>query len=128
MFDRTSGKAIRSGKSVLNRSNPTNSAFRSGSSSAYTSGPPTASTTGRPAASGRMRIASSMVTFANSTCRITGCVRSQSMIVGRSIRPRTSSGTSGGTALTKMNRPGPARGGVTESRMTTSASPIPPWY
>src|SRR6266403_2021248 len=59
---------------------------------------------------------------------MTGWVRSQSMIVGRSIRPSTSMGTSGGTALTNTNRPGPARGGVTESSTTTSASPIPPWY
>src|SRR5229473_1913705 len=50
------------------------------------------------------------------------------MIVGRSSLPSTSSGTSGGTALTKMNRPGPTRGGVTESSTTTSASPMPPWY
>src|SRR5881628_939334 len=43
---------------------------------------------------------------------MTGWVRSQSMIVGRSIRPRTSRGTSGGTALTNTNRPGPARVGL----------------
>ena len=92
------------------------------------SGPPTASTSGRPAASGRMRSASSITTFANSTWRMIGCARSQSMMVGRSIRPRTSRGTSGGTVLTNTNRPCPARGGVTESRMTTSASPMPPWY
>ena len=48
-------------------------------------GRPTASTSGRPAASGRIRIASSMATLANSTCRMIGCARSQSMIVGRSM-------------------------------------------
>src|SRR2546426_6773238 len=92
------------------------------------SGPPTASTSGRPAASGRIRSASSIATFANPTCRMIGCARSQSMMIGRSILPRTSSGTSGGTAFTNTKRPGPARSGVTESRTTTSASAIPPWY
>ena len=69
-----------------------------------------------------------MATLANSTWRMTGCCRSQSMIVGCSMRPRTSIGTSAGTVLTKTNRPGPTRGGAVESTTTTSASPMPPAY
>ena len=69
-----------------------------------------------------MRSASSIVTFENSTWRMTGCLRSQSMIVGRSVlRPSTSIGTSGGHAVDEHEAPGPTRGGLTESRMTTSA-------
>ena len=91
------------------------------------SGPPTASTRVLPAASGRTRIASSIVTLAKSICRMMGCVRSQSMIVGLSSRPSTSSGTSAGTVLTSTKRPLPILGGLTLSTTTTSKPSIPPW-
>ncbi len=67
-----------------------------------------------------------MVILAKSSWRMMGCARSQSMMTGFSRRPNTSSGTSGGTALTSTKRPLPTREGLAESMTTTSEPSIPP--